>query len=117
MQAPSDNAHKSKPKLTEQQLREIYPTPKTYDEKVAEREAVHALRNSWHTKHPRLLITAMILGLLLGIFIVIFTALGFMMTHPMLGVPLVMLTSLFWYLGLRGAMTKIRSLIDTNPFL
>jgi hypothetical protein len=103
-----------KPLLTKEQLNAIYPTPKTYDEKLAERAEIHAIRRSWLPKHPRWRIAGLVAALLFGLLLIGFTVATLMLTVPMLGVPMVMLTSLLWFYGFRATITTIRTYRDTD---
>lgn len=53
---PSDSntRHKNPPEIDRSKLSELYPTPKTYDEKRQERADLNALHESRKPKYPKL---------------------------------------------------------------
>ena len=109
-----DPKNRPVPKLSEEQLQAIYPTPKTYDEKLAERAEIHAIHRSWLPKHPKWRIAELIAALIIGLAAIGYVALSFMMSNPMLGVPLVMLLSLLWAYSFRATIITIRTYNDTD---
>lgn len=115
MDQPTKSNDTPKTPLVADELQQLYPTPKTYDEKLAERAEIQDLHRTWHTHHPRLLILSIVCGIMLGVAAIGATASSLVMTAPLLGVPLTVLMLVAWYFSLRAGVAKIRDTIDTNP--
>ena len=111
---PTDPNADPAPKLSEEQLRSIYPTPTTYDEKLAERAEIHAIHRSWLPKHPKWQITGLIAALIVGLMAIGYIAIGLMLSNPLLGVPLITLLSLLWAYAFRATIITIRTYNDTD---
>lgn len=91
---------------------ELYPTPLTYDEKLAERREARRIRLSHRPKRPKLLALAIIAGLIFGILMLImifpsmFTGLG--------GLCMGILFIIGMYVAVTVGIPKARELADLD---
>lgn len=94
----------------------IYPTPKTYDEIQADIENRQKLRDSRYSHHPKLLIFSWIALLIAGLILIIWLAPKlFWKTMPLAGVSGFFLLGIIWFFCALGTWRKIRHEIDNNP--
>ncbi len=113
MDQQPDRLH-SQPHIDPQKLAELYPTPLTYDEKVAERQEARRIRLSHRPKYPKLLAVTILGGLVIGIlalfalFPAMFTGLGALSMGILFVIGL--------YVAITIGIPKIRELtdLDTN---
>jgi hypothetical protein len=105
---------KDKKPLAPDQLGTLYPTPKTYDEKIAERAAMRTLKQSRRAKHPRLVILLTVLSLLAAIAAITFVTSRLIWMNALFGVPMAILLFVVWFYALVISIRKIRHMIDTN---
>jgi len=93
-------------------LQSLYPTAKTYDEKIQEREEIHALRESWKPKHPKLqaLGIAMLLASLTYAWVIIVPP--FMLSMPFAGVFIGVLLGLLLIFGFIAGAKRIIALLS-----
>lgn len=104
----------SEPKrpLKPSELGTLYPQAKSYDELRADRAATQKLRDSWLPKHPKLLITIIILSLGITFWGILEFILPRVPTNPMFAVPMGILLGLAWIYALIGSLRKIRKLLN-----
>ena len=95
------------------ELAELYPTAKTYDNKLAERAEIHAIRRAWQSKHPRIIIATIIITLLASLIILTQITVPLFMSG-LVGVPIVFLLGIAWVFSCIASINYIRRLVDTN---
>lgn len=95
MQSDSD-AKQSAPKISEEQLNDIYPTPKTFDELYAEREERQKLFDSRRPKHLSMLVSLSLYSVIISALLIGTVIPDMIGGNPLSGVSLAFLFTLIW---------------------
>ena len=105
------NTQPQKP-LQGKELSELYPKAKTYDEKIAEREAATAMRRARQQQHPVLMSLLYISALAASMYGIVIWLMPLAMVSPIVIVPIIFLGMTAWAYALLWTIRKIRDYSD-----
>ena len=106
MQSDND-AKQPAPKISEKQLNDIYPTPKTYDEIYAESEERQKLFDSRRPKHLSMLVSFSLYSVIISALLIGTVIPDMIGGNPLSGVSLAFLLTIVWIGFSRWILTNI----------